>query len=76
MLRPLPACSPAGADMLRGGGSAVDAAIATALCQGIHNPMASGVGGGHFMLIRWVGGRAGRQVGQALGKLLWFACQR
>lgn len=57
---PLP---PAGVDMLRSGGSAVDAAIATALCQGIHNPMASGVGGGHFMLIRWVAGHWGKLVG-------------
>jgi gamma-glutamyltranspeptidase/glutathione hydrolase/leukotriene-C4 hydrolase len=43
---------PAGADVLREGGTAVDAAIAAALCQGIYNPMASGVGGGHFMLVR------------------------
>lgn len=38
--------------MLRRHGNAVDAAIATALCQGIHNPQASGIGGGTFMLIR------------------------
>ncbi|EFN58127.1 hypothetical protein CHLNCDRAFT_141866 [Chlorella variabilis] len=45
-------CSDIGAEVLRDGGNAVDAAVATVLCQGIYNPMASGAGGGHFMLIR------------------------
>jgi len=45
-------CSDIGATVLQDGGNAVDAAVATALCQGIYNPMASGVGGGHIMLIR------------------------
>ena len=40
------------------GGNAIDAAVATALCQGIYNPMASGIGGGTFMLIRLANGTA------------------
>ncbi|CBI27970.3 hypothetical protein VitviT2T_016430 [Vitis vinifera] len=45
-------CSKIGAFMLRKGGHAVDAAVATALCVGIVNPMASGIGGGAFMIVR------------------------
>jgi gamma-glutamyltranspeptidase len=51
-------CSDIGLAALEEGGSAVDAAVATALCQGLLNPMASGTGGGHFMLIRKPGGEA------------------
>eukprot|EP00002_Diphylleia_rotans_P022487 TRINITY_DN4404_c0_g1_i1.p1 TRINITY_DN4404_c0_g1~~TRINITY_DN4404_c0_g1_i1.p1 ORF type:complete len:602 (-),score=129.33 TRINITY_DN4404_c0_g1_i1:88-1893(-) len=47
-----PTCSKMGADILRIGGNAVDAAVTTSLCLGLLNPFASGIGGGGFMLIR------------------------
>ncbi|GKV11832.1 hypothetical protein SLEP1_g23051 [Rubroshorea leprosula] len=45
-------CSEIGVSVLRKGGHAVDAAVATALCVGVVNPMASGIGGGAFMIVR------------------------
>ncbi|XP_031556156.1 glutathione hydrolase 1 proenzyme-like [Actinia tenebrosa] len=44
-------CSKVGRDILKKGGHAVDAAIATALCVGVINPHSAGLGGGGFMII-------------------------
>ncbi|CAH1766608.1 13199_t:CDS:10 [Entrophospora sp. SA101] len=45
-------CSQIGVDVLKEGGSAMDATIATQLCIGTINAFSSGIGGGGFLLVR------------------------
>jgi gamma-glutamyltranspeptidase / glutathione hydrolase len=46
-----PHAAEAGLEMLRAGGTAVDAAIATQMVLGLVEPESSGIGGGAFMLV-------------------------
>lgn len=46
-----PNCSIVGRDILKAKGSAVDAAIATMLCESVYSPQSCGLGGGFFMLV-------------------------
>jgi gamma-glutamyltranspeptidase/glutathione hydrolase len=46
-----PHAAQAGLDMMRAGGSAVDAAIAVQMVLGLVEPESSGIGGGAFMLV-------------------------
>lgn len=45
-------CSNIGVDVLKDGGNAVDAAVASTLCVGVASMFSSGIGGGGFLTVR------------------------
>ncbi|KAF5346019.1 hypothetical protein D9758_013875 [Tetrapyrgos nigripes] len=46
-------CSQIGVDIMKQGGNAVDATIASSLCVGVISAYHSGIGGGGFMIVRF-----------------------
>ncbi|MFC4293882.1 gamma-glutamyltransferase [Novosphingobium tardum] len=71
-----PRAAEAGAEMLRLGGSATDAAIATMLALTVVEPQSSGIGGGGFLLMGDAAGNVdtidGRETAPAAATGDWF----
>ena len=71
-----PRAAEAGAQMLRLGGSATDAAIAMMLALGVVEPQSSGIGGGGFLVTGTASGAVetidGRETAPAAATPTWF----
>jgi len=71
-----PRAAEAGAEILRAGGSATDAAIATMLALGVVEPQSSGIGGGGFYVTTDAKGRIetidGRETAPRAATGTWF----
>ena len=68
--------SEAGAEMLRKGGSAIDAAFATLLALNVVEPESQGIGGGSYLVFSPHGGPAitfdGREIAPRAATGTWF----
>ena len=60
---PQPAAAEAGAEVLREGGNAVDAAVTAALVQGVVDPHMCGIGGGGVMTVHLAASGRTRESG-------------
>ena len=71
-----PRAADAGAQMLKQGGSATDAAIATMLALNVVEPQSSGIGGGGFLVMGDAAGKVetidGRETAPAAATPRWF----
>ncbi len=71
-----PRAAAAGAEMLRAGGSATDAVIATMLALGVVEPQSSGIGGGGFLVTGSADGQVdsfdGREAAPMAATPEWF----
>ncbi len=72
-----PRAAAAGVEMLRAGGTATDAAIATMLALNVVEPQSSGIGGGSFWVSHAAGGRTvttidAREAAPAAADPRWF----
>ena len=71
-----PRAAEAGAEMLRAGGSATDAAIATMLALTVVEPQSSGIGGGGFLVLGDAAGKVetldGRETAPSAADGQWF----
>ncbi|MBU6360574.1 MAG: gamma-glutamyltransferase, partial [Chloroflexi bacterium] len=63
IVAPQPVAAEAGAEVLRSGGNAIDAAVTCALVQGLVDPQMNGIGGYALLTMHLAGDTADEVVG-------------